>query len=61
MNWKIILGVLIIFGSVSEFFHAVRENRGKPVTILLIAVIVVAMCWLGIYLIKKGHEKKGFK
>jgi hypothetical protein len=60
MNWKIIVGALLIFGAVKEFFSVVGDyNSGKfkswPLGVETGMVLVIA---LGIYLIIKGSKER---
>jgi len=59
MNWKIIVGGLLIFGALSEFLSIINDYRsGKlafwPFGADIGCVIVIA---LGIYLVNKGRKE----
>jgi len=61
MNWKIIVGTLLIFGSFRELSSLISDYRsGKmafwPFGADIGCVLVIA---LGIYLINKGRKEKG--
>lgn len=60
MNWKVIVGVLIIFGAATEMLSIIRDySLGKlsfwpfGVDVACIALIV-----FGILLIRKGRKQK---
>lgn len=60
MNWKVIVGVLIIFGSVKEFFNIGADYRNgvtnfNPLYGQLGSITLVGF---GCYLIYKGRQKK---
>jgi hypothetical protein len=64
MNWKIIVGILIIFGGVKEFFAEMSDHKNaaihyNPIYAQLGCLTFIA---LGIYLTIKGRQqKKTFK
>jgi hypothetical protein len=64
MNWKIIVGILIIFGGGKEFFAEMSDHKNavthyNPIYAQLGCLTFIA---LGIYLIIKGRQqKKTFK
>ena len=60
MNWKIILGVLIIYGGVKEMYAQINDYKtgvttGIPIYGELGCLTLIA---LGLYLINKGRQKK---
>jgi hypothetical protein len=64
MNWKIIVGILIIFGGTKEFFTEMSDyNNGVTHYNPIYAELGCAtFIFLGLYLIYKGsQQKKTFK
>jgi hypothetical protein len=59
-NWKIIVGILIIFGSVSEMISIITDYRSGKLTSWPFGadVACVAMVIGGLYLIRKGQNQK---
>ena len=63
MNWKIIVGILIILGSVKEMYAEINDFRtgivtGNPIYGEIGCAIFASV---GFYLIYKGRQKKPFK
>jgi hypothetical protein len=63
MNWKIIVGVLIIYGGIKEFFAEENDYKtgvtsGSPIIPKLGCITFIG---LGFYLIYKGRQKKTLK
>ncbi len=63
MNWKIIVGVLIIFGGIKEFFAEMQDNQtgvttGNPIYGELGCITLIG---LGFFMIYKGRQKKKLK
>lgn len=63
VNWKTILGALLIFGASAEFMSIVRDYRSGelefwPFGADIGAILAIA---LGVFLIKKGRRKAKFK
>jgi LPXTG-motif cell wall-anchored protein len=63
MNWKIIVGVLIIFGGIKEFFAVLKDFQtgvtiGNPIFAQLGCITLVG---LGFFLIYKGRQVKRLK
>jgi len=59
MNWKIILGILLIYGGLKEFFAEAEDYRngttGNPI---LAQALCSAIALLGGYLLVKGIFRK---
>jgi len=60
MNWKIIVGILIIFGGIKEFFAEMNDyntgvTKGNPIYAQLGCITFIC---LGIYLILKGNQQR---
>ena len=60
MNWKVVVGVLLVVGAVMETFSVVKDYRsGKlsfwPFGVEIGFVLIVA---LGVYLINKVRKEK---
>lgn len=63
MNWKIVVGILLILGSIKECFSLVTDYQQgithfNPIYGLLGCAMLMG---LGIYLVKKGRQKKPLK
>jgi hypothetical protein len=60
MNWKIILGVLIIFTAIKELLSIIIDYRSGKLAFWPFGADIgcIAMIILGIYLIRKGQMKR---
>ena len=63
MNWKIIVGILIIFGGIKEFFSEMQDHQtgvttGNPIYGELGCITLIGA---GFFLIYKGRQKKRLK
>ena len=57
MNWKIIVGILLVFGGLAEFFSIVNgQANGDPGIWAKIGCIVLAL--IGFYLIANGRKER---
>lgn len=60
MNWKIIVGILLIIGAVKEIFTIIIDYRSGKLSFWPFGADIgcIAMIILGIYLIRKGQKQK---
>jgi hypothetical protein len=60
VNWKIIVGALLIFGATRELFSVIADYRSGKLDFWPVGVEVgfAAMVALGVYLIRKGIKQK---
>ena len=63
MNWKIVVGILIIFGGIKEYFAELKDfhtgvTTGDPIYGEIGCITLIG---LGFFLIYKGRQKKKLK
>jgi len=60
MNWKIIVGVLLIFGALKEMTSIIIDYRSGTLAFWPLGADIgcVALLVTGIYLIRKGQKQK---
>jgi LPXTG-motif cell wall-anchored protein len=63
MNWKVIVGILVILGGIKEFFAELKDSQtgvteGSPIYAQLGCITLIG---LGFYLIYKGRQPKKLK
>lgn len=63
MNWKIIVGSILLFGVISEFLRVVSEYRSGKLGFWPFGVEIGAAIFggLGVFLIVKGYREKRIK
>jgi hypothetical protein len=63
MNWKIVIGILIIIGGISEFLEEQKDYQTGVTTYnpIIPQIFCIAMIGVGFYLIYKGRKRKIFK
>jgi hypothetical protein len=60
MNWKTIVGILLIIGSAKEMFSIILDYRSGKLNFWPFGADLgcIALIVLGIYLIRKGQKQK---
>lgn len=60
MNWKIIVGALIIFGATSELISIIADYQSGKLQFWPFGadIACIALVALGIFLIRKGQKQK---
>jgi len=60
MNWKIIVGILLIIGALKEMLSIINDYRSGKLGFWPFGADIgcVALIILGIYLIRKGQKQK---
>jgi hypothetical protein len=60
MNWKIIVGALLIFGALSEMASIIADYRSGKLKFWPFGadIACIALVVLGIFLIRKGQKQK---
>jgi hypothetical protein len=60
MNWKIIVGALLIFGALKEMTSIIIDYRSGKLSFWPFGADIgcLALVILGIYLIRKGQKQK---
>ena len=60
MNWKVIVGILIILGSINEFFAEWKDFKTGVVTYnpLIPQLICIGIVGVGFYVIYNGRKQK---
>ena len=59
MNWKIIIGGLLIFGGIAQFLRLLNEYRHQnsiPISIGL-GFVFIALVSTGFYLVRQGRRQ----
>ena len=54
-NWKTVLGIIIICGSIKEFFNVIKYHD-TPIALAVFSAVFVII--IGILLIRWGKQKK---
>jgi len=60
MNWKIFIGILLIFGALNELFSVISDYTSGKLRFwpFGIEIGLAALGILGIFLIQKGRKQK---
>lgn len=59
MNWKIIVGGLLIFGGIAQFLRLLNEyrhNNSLSATIGL-GILFIGLVIVGVYLVRQGRKE----
>ena len=57
-NWKTVLGIIVICGTIAESFNMLKEIEYTPLTIAVAAFSIAFTITIGILLIKWGRQNK---